>query len=106
MHDDDPARKYIPKPKNTNGSSSTSSGGTTTADDAHGIFTQIAYVTSWVVAGFGTLGGILILSEASNGYASDQQVIIGIVTIISSWVTASVLGTLAEISRKLTHRER
>ena len=99
----DPARKYIPKPKGQTSSDETS------AELEHGTFTTIAYGTAWTIAFLGTVIGaiMIIMSFEARGYGGSSManmgaLLMGIVTIASSWIGAAGLGTLAEISRKLT----
>jgi len=72
----------------------------------HGIFTGISYVTAWLTAVFGSLFGLAMIV---TGLSSDGDVYtagVGVMIIIGSWVGASGIGVLAEISRKLTHSEQ
>lgn len=103
MASDDPARKYIPQSK---GDSKSSSDG---ASLNHGTFTTIAYSTAWAVAILGSvIGAVFIISSfEARGYGYDsgqnmQELLAGITIVASSWIGASGVGTLAEISRKLT----
>lgn len=93
----DPAYKYVPKEK---GASATN--GNSSQDGNHGTFTDIAYVTAWAIAILGTATGIFMILAGFNTYAGQALIFSGIGAIVSSWVTASLVGVLAEISRKLT----
>jgi len=101
MNSDDPALKYIPK-----GPKSSSAGGAySSADVDHGTFTKIAYGVAWAVSIIGTIAGCLIVAEtvgAPNG-PNARAAILGLGTVAFSWIAACGIGTLAEISRKLTH---
>jgi Flp pilus assembly protein TadB len=70
---------------------------------SHGIFTDIAYFTSWIVAIVGSVvGGVIILTNLENADVL-YTTILGVMVIIGSWLGAAGLGVLAEISRKLSH---
>ncbi len=101
MASDDPARKYIPKEKGASPATSNSS------DVDHGTFTKIAYATAWTVASVGTIVGLLLVLQAfeGRGGADIMGAIFGISIIASAWISASGVGTLAEISRKLTKNQ-
>ena len=75
-------------------------------DDLHGFFTTSAYVTAWVIAIFGTLGPIAFLRLGGPFPRNTEGVLIRIaVVIVCAWACAAAIGTLAEISRKLTRRD-
>jgi len=102
---DDPALKYIPN-RNDRINSKASRRPT---DVKHGAFTTVAYATAWSVVVLGTLIGLLIILQAfdvnrfGGSNRPDIGMLIGGIGIIAgSWIGASGVGTLAEISRKLT----
>ncbi|WP_316016076.1 hypothetical protein [Roseobacter sp. HKCCA0434] len=99
----DPALKYVPKEKMV--SSSGGKGDVQFSGSEHGIFTSIAYITAWVVAIFGTIGGALAILSGIGSYDGGGIVGAGVATILASWISASGIGVLAEISRKLTIKE-
>ena len=101
---EDPARKYLPK--ESRASSATSNSGVS-SDVDHGTFTKIAYATAWAVAVMGTIVGLLLVGQAFEGRGGPDIMgaIFGISIIASAWVSASGVGTLAEISRKLTKNQ-
>lgn len=66
---------------------------------SHGIFTSIAYGVAWLTALLGTAVGFFAVSQP--GIGTEGTFIAGGI-IISSWIMASGLGVIAEISRKLT----
>jgi hypothetical protein len=104
MASDDPARKYLPKEGRTSSSGSNAS---VLSDVDHGTFTNIAYATAWAVAIIGTIAGLLMVAQAFEGRGGPDftGAIFGVLIIASAWVSASGVGTLAEISRKLTKKQ-
>lgn len=70
----------------------------------HGTFTGIAYTTAWATAVLGTLVGVLRMALASEANGNLEAIVMGGIVILASWIGASGIGTLAEISRKLTQR--
>ncbi|PTQ68600.1 hypothetical protein [Celeribacter persicus] len=101
----DPAYKYVPKskakPTQGEGGEDMASAGMV----KHGLFTDIAYVTAWAVGLLGSLAGLMILLPAlEGGYNASYNLMSGIGIFAGSWVSASGLGVLAEISRKLSMR--
>ncbi|KAA2311346.1 hypothetical protein E0K93_20890 [Puniceibacterium sp. HSS470] len=106
MNDDDPARKYIPTSKKINNENGSSS------EINHGAFTNIAYGTAWSVGVLGSLIGAFFIWSSFEGirigYSNQINANIfsvGCAIIVGSWISASGVGTLAEISRKLTERK-
>jgi hypothetical protein len=101
MTSDDPARKYLPKEKNS--SNSVGLSGATNLD--HGTFTGIAYGAAWAVSIIGTIAGLLLIAQAFSGRGDPNMpaAISGLGVVAFAWVSACGVGTLAEISRKLTH---
>jgi nicotinamide riboside transporter PnuC len=105
LSSEDPALKYIPKLKGeTKPSSSRQS-----SESQHGVFTTVAYATAWSVVIIGTIIGILIFIQAFQvqsfrgaGRPDFGLLLVGIATVVGSWISAAGVGTLAEISRKLT----
>ncbi|TNE64971.1 MAG: hypothetical protein EP336_14305 [Rhodobacteraceae bacterium] len=94
----DPANKYLPKPRQSQAENGE-------AEVKHGLFTDIAYVTAWAVGILGSLAAVaLIVSAAQGGYDAEYEIFMGFVMLGGSWVSASCLGVLAEISRKLSMR--
>lgn len=70
----------------------------------HGVFTSISYFTAWAAAILGTsIGFIMMMNGLLEGHP--EQIVLGLILIISSWISASVIGTLSEISRKLSHSD-
>ena len=66
-----------------------------------GVFTVVAHRTSWAVALLGTVFGILgILGGIFDG--DGIALLYGIALLFGSWISACGLGTLAEISIKLS----
>lgn len=67
-----------------------------------GVFTKIAYKAAWFLALFGTvISGILAVVSAEHGEAA-EFFWVGVGGVVASWVGASCLGVLAEISIKLS----
>ena len=71
----------------------------------HGVFTDIAYITAWAAAILGTLTGTGMIFVGLVSYGNEQISVLGLVVVISSWIGASGVGTLSEISRKLSYTE-
>ena len=66
-----------------------------------GVFTVVAHRTSWTVALLGTASGVAsIIGGILNG--DGLLFLIGISLLAGSWISACGLGTLAEISIKLS----
>ena len=69
----------------------------------HGVFTEIAYAFAWLTALVGSaIGGYMLLNELESYSPAPMTIGIAVITIIGSWISASGVGVLAEISRKLT----
>lgn len=98
VSENDAARKYLPKSKETG------SVGSTVPSLEHGTFTQISYVIAWATAILGTLAGLLLAVQGFSYNGDITMVGSGIAVLIAAWVSASGIGTLAEISRKLSDR--
>jgi len=60
---------------------------------AHGIFTSIAAWVAWITLLAGIIGGIFLVGGGA--------VTLGILSIISGLSASAIVGTLAEISKKL-----
>jgi hypothetical protein len=100
--ENDPAYKYLPKSRQTQAENGDAE---SPAEVKHGLFTDIAYVTAWTVGLLGSLAAVaLIVSGAQGGYDGEYEIFMGFVMLGGSWVSASCLGVLAEISRKLSVR--
>lgn len=90
----DPALKYIPgakaetEAKNISGS--------------HGFFTNVSYLTAWVIVCIGSLGAILTGLSYMDMRQEELGLVIMVTGIVGSVAAASVIGMLAEISRKLS----
>lgn len=71
----------------------------------HGIFTRILYLMAWVTAISGTLVGFAIPFMGPHTQNAELVLPAMILTIVGAWVGAAYMGTVAEISRKLTPRD-
>ncbi|MEM5468519.1 hypothetical protein [Celeribacter marinus] len=99
----DPAYNYISQKNNGAEQQGLEQSENYNSTGRHGIFTDIAYGTAWTIGILGTLIGLIfIFSFQESMSGAEASFMVGIPIILSSWISASVLGVLAEISRKLT----
>ena len=59
----------------------------------HGTFTSIATWVAWITLLAGIVGGIFLIGEGALAF--------GILSIISGFSASAIIGTLAEISKKI-----
>ena len=98
-NNDDPAYKYITEKE---GRSSGATHQSSLLDVDHGTFTKISYAIAWMIAIVGSISGFFTLTVAIN---DPMFVLAGIGIIACSWAAAAGVGTLAEISLKLTNMQ-